>query len=97
MLELYDVPPYENEKQYVDGGWRLKEEDLWPKPKPKKEDPKYGLPRVDIGGGLNGGGVGGVGGGGGGSSGRTAPTYKGNVAGAKMAGVNNFRREKNGV
>jgi len=95
MLELYDVPPYENEKQYVDGGWRLKEEDLWPKPKPKKEDPKYGLPRVDIGGGLNGG-VGGVGGGGG-SSGRTAPTFKGNVAGAKMAGVNNFRREKNGV
>ena len=93
MLELYDVPPYENEKQYIDGDWRLKEEALWPKPRPKKEDPKYGLPRVDIGGGINGGEAGGRAGG----IGRMAPTLKGNAAGARITGVSYFRREKSGV
>ena len=86
MLELYDVAPYENEKQYLDGGWTLLEEDLWPKPKPPRET--YGLPRVDVKGeGSGGGGSGG----GAGRVGKMAPSVKANAVGVKLPGVCYFK------
>ena len=88
MLELYDVAPYENEKQYIDGGWTVMEEDLWPKPKPKREE--YGLPRVEVDkekDATKGGGGGGKGKG----VGKMAPTVKANAVSVKLPSVCYYR------
>jgi len=83
LLELYDVPPYEKEKQYIDGGWDLKGENL-PRPRPTT---LYGLPRVTLGisdsdskKGCK--------------AGKMAPTIKANQAGRGSVGVSTFRGRK---